>query len=80
MRVIHRIVGYDRKTDSMKVQFNIPDHLITEAKNIAQVPTDDPDAAWSYPLTEAGTRRLANLIGVSAGPQNAGFYLEAFAE
>ena len=51
-----------------------------EAKKIAKVPADDPDAAWSYPLTEAKTGRVARLIGVQADPSEAEFYLEAFAD
>jgi hypothetical protein len=79
-RVLHRLVGYDRQTDRMKVQFDIPDRLMPEAKRIAKVPAEDPDAAWSYPLTEAKARRLATLIGAHADPKDAEFYLEAFAE
>ena len=78
-RVIHRRVGYDRQTDRMKVQFDIPDHLLQDAKKIAKVPGDDPGAAWSYPLTGAKARRLANLIGV-VDPEDAEFYLEAFTQ
>lgn len=79
MRIIHRLVGYDRQTDRIRLRFDIPDHLMPEAKKIAKVPADDPDAAWSYPLTEAKTRRVARLIGVQADPSEAEFYLEAFA-
>ena len=80
MRVIHRLVGYDRQTDRMKVQFEIPDHLMAVARKIAKVPADDPDAAWSYPLTDSKTRRLASLIGAQADLKDAEFYLEAFAQ
>jgi hypothetical protein len=79
-RVIHRLVGYDRRTDRMKVKFDIPDRLMAEAKKIAKVPEDDPDAAWSYPLTEAKAHRLAKVIGVRADANEVEFYLEAFAE
>jgi hypothetical protein len=78
-RVVHRLVGYDRQTDRMKAQFDIPDQLLREAKKIGKVPDDDPDAAWSYPLTEASARRLASLIGV-VGPEDVEFYLEAFGQ
>ncbi len=54
MQIIHRLVGYDRQTDWMRLRFDIPDQL--------RVATDDPDAAWSYPLTEAKTRRIARLF------------------
>ncbi len=80
MRVAHRLVGYDRQTERMRLRFDIPDHLMPEAKKIAKVPADDPDAAWSYPLTEAKTRRIARLIGVPADPGEAEFFLEAFAD
>src|SRR5438552_15788423 len=49
-------------------------------KKITKVPADDPDAAWSYPITGAKTRRIARLIGVQADPVEAEFYLEAFAD
>ena len=47
MPIIHRLVGYDRQTDRMRTRFDIPDHLMPDAKKIAKVPADDPDAAWS---------------------------------
>jgi len=46
----------------MRLRFDIPDQLMPEVKKIARVATDDPDAAWSYPLTEANTRRIARLF------------------
>ena len=80
MQIMHRLVGYDRQTDRMRHRFDIPDQLMPEVKRIARVATDDPDAAWSYPLTEAKTRRIARLIGAEADPGEAEFYLEAFAD
>jgi hypothetical protein len=80
VRVIHRLVGYDRQTDRMKVRFAISEHLMPEAKKIVKVPADDPEAAWSYPLTETKVRRLARLIGAEDALGDAEFYLEAFAD
>jgi hypothetical protein len=74
MPIIHSLVGYDSQTDRMVARFDIPDHLMPDAKKIAKVPADDPDAAWSYPLTEAKTRRIARLIGVRADPGEADFF------
>ena len=80
MQIIHGLVGYDRQTDWMRLRFDIPDQLMPEVKKIARVATDDPDAAWSYSLTETKTRRIARLIGAQADPGEAEFYLEAFAD
>src|ERR1700730_8556446 len=78
MGATHRLVGYDRATDRMKVQFDIPAHLMPEAKRIANVPDDDPDAAWSYPLSKEKTRRVAKLIGAKVNCSEAEFFVEAF--
>ena len=32
MRITHRRVGYDKQTDRMRLRFDIPDHLMPEAK------------------------------------------------
>lgn len=79
MQVVHRLVGYDRKTDRVKIRFEVPDNLLADAKRIAHVPTDDPEAAWSYPLTGDQARNLADLLGISLGSNRAAFFLEAFA-
>ena len=78
-RVIHRLVGYDRRTDRITVQFDIPNELMPEVKKIAKVTADDPDAVWSYPLSKAGTGRVAALIGAKLPDDNAEFFVEAFA-
>jgi hypothetical protein len=80
MHVIHRLVGYDLRTDRPKQRFDIPDSLLPDAKKIAQVPADDPDAAWSYPLSARQARDLARLIGAAPDLQDAEFFLEAFAQ
>jgi hypothetical protein len=55
MPATNRLVGYDRQTDRMKLRFEVPEHPMPEAKRIANVPADDPEAAWSYPLSAAAT-------------------------
>jgi hypothetical protein len=80
MQVVHRLVGYDRQSDRMKMRFDIPEERLPDAKKLAQVPDDDPEAAWSYPLTKAQARRLATLIGAKIDANRVEFFLEAFAD
>jgi hypothetical protein len=47
MRIVRRLVGYASQADRIRTRFDVPDHLMTDAKKIAKVPADDPDAAWS---------------------------------
>jgi hypothetical protein len=80
MRVVHRLVGYDRRTDRATVRFDVPGKLLPAAFRIAQVPGDDPDAVWSYPLCSDQARELADLIGAKLDADGAEFFLEAFAD
>jgi hypothetical protein len=80
MRITHRLIGYDRQTDRMRFRFDIPEPLMPDVKRLVSVPQDDPDAVWSYQLSGAQTRALANLIGAQVDPDQAEFYLEASAD
>jgi hypothetical protein len=80
MRVIHRLVGYDQKTDRAKVSFKVAGRLLSNAKRIAKVPNDDPQAVWSYPLSPDQVSELAKLIGARLDPAEVEYFLEAFAD
>lgn len=80
MTVVHRLVGYDRRTDRMRTRCDIPHNVLAEAKRIAGVAPDDPDAAWSYPLSAARARAMAQLIRAEIDPDHFEFYLEPFAD
>jgi len=80
MQVIHRLVGYDRRTDRPRVRFDVPNTVLPQAKRIAQVPEDDPEAMWSYPLSQTQARHLAHLIGAQIDPGESEFFLESFAD
>jgi hypothetical protein len=80
MSLVHRLVGYDRRTDRMKTRSDIPPDLLAETKRIAGVGSEDPDAAWSYPLSAAQARAVAQLIGTEIDPSGLEFFLEPFAD
>ena len=67
------------KIDGKSVRFDIDDRLMDRAKCIAGVPTDDPEAVWSYPLSRDQVRYLAELIAAEIDPDRTEFFLEAFA-
>jgi hypothetical protein len=80
MSLVHRLVGYDRRTDRMKTRCDIPPDRLADAKRIAGIAPDDPDAAWSYPLSSAQARAMAQLIGTEIDPDHFEFFLEPFAD
>src|SRR3954466_6396843 len=74
MKVMHRMVGDDRRTDRMKARFEIPSGRLAEVKRIAGVASDDPDAAWSYPLSADHARAVAGLPRASIAPDRPEFF------
>lgn len=80
MRVIHRIVGYDKATDELAAQLDLPAAKLALAKQIASVPPSDPDAAGSYPLSEAEAERLGREIGSVLDLRRYAWFLEPFAD
>jgi hypothetical protein len=80
MSLVHRLVGYDRRTDRMKARCDIPPDRLAEAKRVAGVAPDDPDAAWSYPLSVPQARAIAPLIATNIDSDHLEFCLEPFAD
>jgi hypothetical protein len=64
----------------MKARSDIPSDQLAEAKRIAGVGSEDPDAAWSYPLSTAQARAIAQLIGTEIDLSRLEFFLEPFAD
>jgi hypothetical protein len=80
MKAVHRLVGYDRTTDRIKEQFDVPAEFPAEIKRIAGVADDDPEAAWSYPLSPNQAQAIARIICARIGAQGLEFFVEPFAD
>ena len=74
----HRLVGYDRTTERVADEHDIPASLMRWAKKLAQAPADGPEAAMCYLLPESAACDLAGAIGASTDPKNE-YFLEGFA-
>jgi len=78
--VIHRLVGYDRASGRVAVEYDVPDRLLEFAKGIAKVGVDDPEAVLCYRLDDLQAHDLAAAIGAKIDCHQSNFYLEGFAE
>jgi len=79
LSVVHCITGYSRANDALVEQHTIPPKLLDWAKSAAQVRKDDPDAVWSYPLSNEQAQHLARALRVPLDTQQNEYFLEAFA-
>jgi hypothetical protein len=78
--ITHRLVGYDRASGRVAVEYDVPDRLLELAKGIAKVGADDPEAILCYRLDDLQAHDLATAIGAKIDCYQASFYLEGFAK
>jgi hypothetical protein len=75
---LHRLVGYDRKTELEKFEVTIPQHVFGEISSVVSFDDDDPDAVFCYELTKEQARRIAIIVHKSL-PSGLDFFLEGYA-
>ena len=78
-RITHSLVGYDRLTERVAEEFDVPDALLPTAKELARVPADDPDAVMCYRLDPPGARDLADILKARIDTARRDYFLEGFA-
>jgi hypothetical protein len=77
-RVAHRLVGYDRHTECVADEYDVPDAVLPRAKELVRVADDDPDAVMCYPLDAARARDLAHILGATIDTEGRDYFLEGF--
>jgi hypothetical protein len=78
-RNTHSLVSYDRATERVAEETDVPDAVMPRAKELAGVPADDPNAMMCYPLDASGARDLAKLIKARIDTEQRDYFLEGFA-
>ncbi len=63
LRVVHRLTGYDRDTELLAVEYDIPDKAFPRFKKITRVTPSDPEAIGSYPLDRDQVKEISDLLG-----------------
>ena len=79
-RITHSLVGYDRRSERVADEFDVPDAVLPRAKELARVPADDPDAIMCYPLDASGARDLADILKARIDPERRDYFLEGCCE
>lgn len=79
-RIIHRLTGYDRQTDMLAVESDVPSEDLARVMEIARIGFDDPGAVGSYPLDKDQAERIARLLGAKVDCGKYDFFLEPFVE
>jgi hypothetical protein len=76
MTVAHKLVGYDRKTEGVAAEFDVPEQKFDVVRRIAGVSNDDREAIGNYPLNRPAAEEIAKIIGASIDSRRMDFFLE----
>ena len=76
VNVAHRIVAYDRATDRVAFEQNVPQFLDSLAQKVAEVESDDPAAAFSYVLSDRQVTAFSFLLGLKVERDRLEYFLE----
>jgi broad specificity phosphatase PhoE len=77
-RIVHSLVGYDRRTERVAEEFDLPDAMLPRAKELAQVPSDDPEAVMCYALDASRAHELAQILKARIDTERCDYFLEGF--
>jgi hypothetical protein len=75
----HSLVGYDRATQRVADEYEVPDRVLARAKQLARVPAGDPDVMMCYPLGASEARDLADVLKARIDTERRDYFLEGFA-
>ena len=80
MTVVHRLTGYDKATERLAIEHDIPASKLKHAKELAGVRHEDVDATGSYPLSAIQARAMAKLVKQMINVDRYSWFLEPFDE
>lgn len=79
MNVVHRITGYDKGSERLEFEFDVPAERMLEVRRIAHVDPEDVEAAGSYPLDLEATRVVSGYLGLPMHVEKYVWFFEPFA-
>lgn len=79
-KVLHKLIGYDPTTEFIAFEKDVPAHKLDMVKRVAHVASDDPEAIYSYELTDYEARDVAGIVGFGLPSKDLKFFLEPFAQ
>jgi hypothetical protein len=78
MSGVLQLTGYDKNTETVQFEVDLPLREAGVVKQIAGVPAEDPDVLGCYPLTEQQVIKIAGLANSPLNPRLYNYFLEAY--
>jgi len=77
MTVAYHLRGYDKTTELVGIEFDIPSTMLPFVKDLLQQAAADPDLVEPHELVSDQVARLAQKLGIDIDPDAFDFYIEA---
>jgi hypothetical protein len=80
MNAVHRITGYEKRTERLEIEYDVPPERLGDLRKLANVPAQDVDALGSYRLDSNAVRKAAAKLRLTLNFDAYDWFLEPFAE
>ena len=80
MTVVHRLTGYENKTERLAIEHDIPASKLKHARELARIPHEDSEAVGSYQLDPSQATDIAMLVCKKIDVDHHAWFLEPFDE
>lgn len=80
MRLTYNLRGYDKRTDELRFEQQIPIKFVQSLKTIIVEYISDPDLTGTYELDAAKLYRIALLLETPLNPNDYDFFLDSSAD
>jgi len=77
MTLAYHLRGYDKTTEFVGVEFDIPSTMLSFVKDLLPEASANPDLIEPHELMSDQVARLAHELGIGVDPDGFDFYIEA---
>lgn len=79
MRVVYKLVGYDKRSEKLAVAYEVPLSDVARAKSIAGISIEDDTQVGDWELTTKQSNEIARLIQAKLDADRYDCFLEPYA-
>lgn len=78
MPVVHQLLGFNKATELLAFEFEVPDEFVIATRNLAQTSADWTEEPGSIPLTREMVVALSELLSMPLPAERYDWFLEPF--
>jgi len=79
MNVLHRVTGFNKRSEMIEREFNVPAELVPSAREIAQAPANWQEAPGAFELSIGAAQAISAMLRVPMDTDRFDWFLEPVA-